>query len=185
APLPVHDLALEVGYGGGEHLLAQALMAPSTGFIGCEYFINGVAKSCTQIKAHDVQNVRLYGGDAKTLFLALPEASLGAIYILFPDPWPKTRHHKRRFISDWTLREMARLLRPGGQLRVASDIPGYISWTLGAIRRHSAFRWTARRPADWSQRPGDWPATRYEAKALTEGRKPIYLEFHRERDKAR
>ncbi|BCW86966.1 tRNA (guanine-N(7)-)-methyltransferase [Alphaproteobacteria bacterium SO-S41] len=174
--------ALEVGFGGGEHLAAQATAHPETGYIGAEPFVNGVANLAWL--ARDLANVRILHGDARDVLDGLPDASLDAIFVLFPDPWPKARHHKRRFISQPNLIQIARVLRPGGRLRVASDIPDYVSWTLieiAAFNRDQGcrFAWTARAPEDWRVRPADWPGTRYEAKALEAGRAPAYLEFTR------
>ena len=176
------NLALEIGFGGGEHLAAQAAAHPDTGFIGAEPFLNGVAKLVGAVK--DLGNVRIHHGDARDVLDALADASLDAAYLLFPDPWPKPRHNKRRFISQPNLTQLARTLRPGALFRVASDIPDYIRWTLVEIaafnRTHGeTFAWQARKPADWRLRPADWPGTRYEAKALEAGRVPAYLEFRR------
>ena len=176
------ELALEVGFGGGEHMLAQAEANPQTGFIGCEPFHNGVAKLAQG--AEKLGNVRIHHGDARDVLERLPDGCLSRAFVLFPDPWHKVRHHKRRFISQPNLTRIARTLKPGGALRVASDIPDYIRWTLVEIARFNrangrAFAWTARAAADWRQRPADWPPTRYEAKALEAGRVPAFLEFTR------
>ncbi len=173
------ELWLEVGFGGGEHLAWQAAQHPNIGFIGAEPFINGVAKLVTAIDAEGLDNIRIHFGDARPLIEALPDGSLQSLFVLHPDPWPKKRHHKRRMISPWFFCEAARLLAPGGQLRVASDIADYIRWTLMHAQAAPAFEWAAERPADWRERPADWPQTRYEAKALREGRRPTYLIFHR------
>ena len=172
-----HEVHLEVGFGGGEHLIARARAAPDTGFIGCEPFINGVAKALAGIAEAGLDNVRLHHGDARDVLDALPDAALAAVDVLYPDPWPKARHHKRRFIGPDTLTALARTIRPGGRLRVVSDIPDYIRWTLVEIARDGSFAWTARQPADWRTPPPGWPGTRYEAKAIREGRAPCYLEF--------
>ncbi|MCB2112123.1 MAG: tRNA (guanosine(46)-N7)-methyltransferase TrmB [Parvularculaceae bacterium] len=173
------QFALEVGFGGGEHLAWQAAHAPDTGFIGAEPFINGVAKLLTLIDEQGLGNIRVLHGDARPLIDALPPARLSRIFVLHPDPWPKKRHYKRRMISPWFFQRAARLLKPGGSLRVASDIPDYVRWTLMHARRAEGFEWTAERAADWKERPADWPRTRYEAKAVREGRAPAYLEFRR------
>jgi len=175
-------LAFEVGFGGGEHLAAQATTHPGTGFIGAEPFLNGVAKLAALVK--DLPNVAIHHGDARDVLDGLPDASLDNAYLLFPDPWPKLRHNKRRFVSQENLTQLARTLKPGAIFRVASDIPDYIRWTLVEIAAfHRAygetFAWQARKPADWRIRPPDWPGTRYEAKALVAGRVPAYLEFRR------
>ena len=170
---------LEIGFGGGEHLAWQAAHNPDTGFIGAEPFINGVAQLLQKIDAESLENIRVRHGDARPLIEALPAASLSRIYVLHPDPWPKKRHFKRRMISPWFFAEAARLLKSGGELRVASDIPDYVRWTLMHARDAPAFAWTAERAADWRTRPDDWPQTRYEAKARREGRPPAYLKFRR------
>lgn len=170
---------LEVGFGGGEHLAAQALARPQAGFIGAEPFVNGVGKLLVHIDADGLDNVRIHFGDARPLMEALPEASLSSVYVLFPDPWPKARHFKRRIVSPWFFAEAARLVRPGGRLRVASDVDDYVRWTLMHAQDAPAFLWTAERAADWKTRPADWPETRYERKAVAAGRRPVYLEFRR------
>lgn len=177
-------LALEVGFGGAEHLIALASARPDWGFIGCEPFVNGVAKAARAIALSGLTNVRLHPDDARDVLERLPAASLDLVCVLFPDPWPKTRHHKRRFIQQDTLREIARLLKPGGRFRVASDIADYVRWTLIEIARFNrptaSFTWTAKSADDWRVRPAGWPPTRYEAKAIAAGRKPAFLEFRRE-----
>ena len=175
-------LALEIGFGGGEHLAAQAAAHPDTGFIGAEPFLNGVAKLAALVK--DLPNVAIHHGDARDVLDALADASLDKAYLLFPDPWHKLRHNKRRFVSQKNLAQLARTLKPGAVFRVASDIPDYIRWTLVEIaafnRAHGeTFSWQAPKPTDWRIRPTDWPGTRYEAKALVAGRVPAYLEFRR------
>ncbi|NWG93002.1 MAG: tRNA (guanosine(46)-N7)-methyltransferase TrmB [Parvularculaceae bacterium] len=174
-----NDFALEVGFGGGEHLAFQAARAPATGFIGAEPFLNGVAKLLQHIEKEGLSNVRIHHGDARPLMEALPQGRFSRIFVLHPDPWPKKRHYKRRMISPWFFKEAARLLKSGGTLRVASDIPDYVRWTLMHAQGAPDFEWTAARAADWKERPADWPETRYEAKAVREGRPPCYLEFRR------
>ncbi len=169
----------EIGFGGGEHLAFQAARAPEAGFIGAEPFINGVAQLLQKIDAEGLSNIRVRHGDARPLLEALPDASLSRLYVLHPDPWPKKRHYKRRMISPWFFAEAARLLKPDADLRVASDIPDYVRWTLMHAQNAEAFEWTAERADDWRVRPDDWPQTRYEAKALKEGRAPAYLVFRR------
>ncbi|MAW81319.1 MAG: tRNA (guanosine(46)-N7)-methyltransferase TrmB [Parvularcula sp.] len=173
------EIHLEVGFGGGEHLAWQAAHQPKAGFIGAEPFVNGVGKLLGLIDDEDLDNVRVHHGDARPLLEALPDACLARIYVLHPDPWPKKRHHKRRMISPWFFHEATRLLKSGGELRVASDIRDYIRWTLMHAQNADAFEWTAERAADWKDRPEDWPQTRYEAKSLREGRTPSYLVFRR------
>jgi tRNA (guanine-N7-)-methyltransferase len=166
ASVVVDDVWLEVGFGGGEHLAWQAQHNPRTGMIGCEPYISGVAKLLTKIVDANIPNIRLYTEDAREVIAALPDASLGRAFVLFPDPWPKTRHHKRRFIQTEMLDEFARVLRAGAELRFATDDPSYRVWALERLMAHKKFRWLAEAPEDWRSRPGDWPQTRYEAKAL-------------------
>jgi tRNA (guanine-N7-)-methyltransferase len=173
------EIWLEVGFGGGEHLAWQAARHPTFGFIGAEPFLNGVAKLLVHIDEEKLNNVRVHYGDARPLIEALPAASLGRIFVLHPDPWPKKRHFKRRMISPWFFKEAARLLKSGGELRVASDISDYIRWTLMHARNAPDFDWMAECARDWKERPDDWPQTRYEAKAAREGRAATYLRFRR------
>ena len=173
------EVHLEIGFGGGEHLVALAKANPNVGFIGAEPFINGMAKILSKIDDDGIANIRLLAGDARVLLEKLPAASLARTYLLFPDPWPKSRHHKRRFVQTWVLDLIARALKDGAEFRVASDIPGYIAWTLERVMPHPAFEWTAEGPADWRNRADDWPGTRYEAKAIKAGRRPAYLTFTR------
>ena len=171
--------ALEIGFGGGEHLAAQARLHSDWGFVGCEPFANGVAKLLTQIDAQKLGNVRIHANDARPLIARLPERSLSTVYILHPDPWPKLRHHKRRFIQSESLDELARVMRAGAELRVATDHMDYARWTLSHIMHDARFRWTAEGPSDWRVRGADWPVTRYEQKALKDGRTCAYLGFVR------
>jgi tRNA (guanine-N7-)-methyltransferase len=171
--------AFEVGFGGGEHLVWQAQARPDWGFIGCEPFINGAAKLVAQVVEQDLRNVRLYVGDAREVIPRLPDRCLDAFYLLFPDPWPKLRHHKRRFVNQKNLDQIARVLRTGGELRIATDMMDYARWTLEHVMAHRDFRWTAEHAADWRNRTADWPQTRYEQKALKEGRASVYLRFIR------
>ena len=170
---------LEIGFGGGEHLIAEAAQATEIGFIGVEPFVNGMAKAVTTIVDTGLGNVRLHAGDATPLLDWLPAASLDRVDLLYPDPWPKKRHWKRRFVSRENLARLARVLRPGGVLRFASDIPDYVTWTLVRVAANDAYVWTAERAADFDQPFPDWPGTRYEAKAIAAGRKPTYLSFRR------
>jgi tRNA (guanine-N7-)-methyltransferase len=179
APLEPRDVWLEIGFGGGEHLAAQAQSNPGIGFMGVEPYVAGMAKLLTKIAAGKFQNIRLYQSDARDIVEALPDASLGCVFVLFPDPWPKTRHHKRRLISTAMLDSLARVLRPGAELRFATDDRGYLVWTLERLASHPAFLWTAQSPEDWRNRPQDWPETRYEAKAKRAGRICTYLRFLR------
>jgi tRNA (guanine-N7-)-methyltransferase len=173
------ELWLEIGFGGGEHLVAQAVARPEVGLIGCEPYVSGVARALSLIRERDLGNVRLFMDDARLLMTALPDACLARIFVLFPDPWPKTRHHKRRIVNPRTAAEFARLLRPGGELRLATDDMSYARAMLLALRARPELAWQARGPADWRSRPADWPPTRYEDKALAAGRACVYLRFIR------
>ena len=176
-------LWLEVGFGAGEHLAWQALNHPHIGLIGCEPFVNGMASLLSRVAADGLTNVRLFDDDARLLMNSLADATVERLFILFPDPWPKTRHHKRRMVSGETLDLMARILADGAELRLATDHRGYCRWMVEHLARHPAFEWLARRPADWRRRPDDWPETRYESKALT-GSWPVFLRYRR-RDRAK
>ncbi|MCX7315372.1 MAG: tRNA (guanosine(46)-N7)-methyltransferase TrmB [Hyphomicrobiales bacterium] len=166
---------LEIGFGGGEHLINNASLHPDIGHLGCEPFINGMAKLVLLIEKEGIDAIRLHNDDAVQLLDQLPDASLDRIYLLYPDPWPKRRHNKRRFVSDENLSRMARVLKPGGEFRFASDIDHYVGWTLARILRSPDFVWTAEQPDDWRLPWENWPSTRYEAKAIREGRKSSYL----------
>jgi tRNA (guanine-N7-)-methyltransferase len=179
--MPVQELRAEIGFGGGEHLVAEALAFPRTGFIGCEPYVNGMAKILTQIEAHDIGNIRLFAGDASELLAWLPRASLARIDLIHPDPWPKRRHWKRRFVQDATIAEMARLLRPGSEFRFVSDIADYCAWTLSHFARSPDFLWLAERADDWRKPWPGYTMTRYGRKAMREGRRAAYLRFRRER----
>jgi tRNA (guanine-N7-)-methyltransferase len=172
------EIWLEVGFGAGEHLVWQAEHHPEVGLIGCEPFINGVAKCLAHIERTGVSNVRLFTDDARLVMTALPDRSLSRAFILFPDPWPKTRHHKRRFVQRANLDVLARLMKPGAELRLATDDPSYLPWMVEHVCTHPAFEWLAARPSDWRERPDDWPPTRYEQKMLA-GHKPVFLRFSR------
>jgi len=173
------EVWLEIGFGGGEHLAWQAARHPEVGFIGAEHFINGVASLVRLVKEDGLENVRIHQGDGRDLLAALPDCALGRVFILFPDPWRKTRHHKRRIVQRETLDSLARVMRDGAELRLATDHRDYLVWMLERGCAHPAFRWLARGPGDWRRRPDDWPATRYEAKAIDAGRQPAYLRFER------
>jgi tRNA (guanine-N7-)-methyltransferase len=168
------DVWLEVGFGGGEHLAAQARANPGVGFIGAEPFINGMASLLKDIAVNGAPNIRLLMDDARPLLAALGPATIGRAFILFPDPWPKRRHWKRRIVARPVLDHLARALKPGAELRLATDDPSYGQWMLLALLAHPAFEWTAQGPADWQIRPADQPKTRYEAKALGAG-PPLFL----------
>ena len=177
--LPLRKVWLEIGFGGGEHLAAQAAANPEIGIIGAEPFVNGVAKLLRAIDEGGLDNVRIRDEDVTALLAALPDGSLERVYLLYPDPWPKRRQRKRRFVSDESLSEIARVLAPGGLFRFASDIDDYAGWTLARADRCPDLRWTAARAADWVRPFPGWPGTRYEAKAKAAGRRPTYLEFTR------
>lgn len=169
---------LEVGFGGGEHLVHQARSNPEVALIGCEPFINGVAMLLRKIREAGVHNLAIYPGDVRNLFDVLPDASIERAFLLYPDPWPKKKHHKRRFVTPDHLGPLARVMAPGAEFRVATDIPDYVRQTLLEVPR-AGFDWTAGGPADWRQPWPDWLSTRYEQKALREGRVPHYLTFLR------
>lgn len=175
----VETVWLEIGFGGGEHLEHEARRLPRAGFIGVEPFVNGMAKLTASLDETPLDNVRLHDDDATVLLDWMPEASLDGIDLLYPDPWPKKKHWKRRFVSPVNLDRFARVVKPGGIFRFASDIDTYVNWTLVHIRAHGAFDWLAEGPEDWHTPYEAWPGTRYEAKAVREGRKPAYLTFER------
>lgn len=171
---------LEIGYGGGEHLAREALRHPEAGFIGAEVFSGGIAKMVEAIHVEAIGNVRLFTDDALKLLLKLPDASLDEVFLLYPDPWPKTRHHKRRFVSPTTLRELARVLKPGAPFHFATDIEDYADWTLAHILRTPAFRFAPTAPGSWHTPYPGWQPTRYEHKAREEGRAvSFYFTFQR------
>lgn len=172
---PKSDLCLEIGFGGGEHLLAAAKDAPEIGFIGCEPFVNGMARALADLATADLDNIRLHCGDAGDIIDALPAGCLGRVDMFYPDPWPKRRQQKRRFVSDEMLARLARVMRPSAELRFATDIDDYCGWTLARLLRSPDFEWTAQRAADWQVPWTDWVHTRYEAKAFAEQRRCCYL----------
>lgn len=176
---PVSGVRLEIGFGGGEHLIHRSRQESDFGFIGVEPFVNSMAKCMFAYSEQPTGNVRVYDDDATVLLDALPEGQIDRIDLLYPDPWHKTRHHKRRFVSQKNLDRFARVLKSGGLFRFASDIPHYINWTLSHCDQHTAFNWFAEGPEDWRKPYEGWPSTRYEAKALREGRTPCYLQFKR------
>jgi tRNA (guanine-N7-)-methyltransferase len=171
------DIRLEIGFGGGEHLIAEAQAFPKLGFIGCEPYVNGMAKILAQIEAHNIGNIRLFAGDAAELLTWLPSRSLARIDLIHPDPWPKRRHWKRRFVQDATIAAMARVLKPEGEFRFVSDIADYCAWTLAHLARSPDFIWTAEQASDWRQPWADYTMTRYGRKAEREGRQAAYLRF--------
>ena len=172
------EVWLEIGFGGGEHMVHQAAQNPDIGIIGAEPFINGVAMLLGKIRRAGVTNLAVHPGDARDLFDVLPKASISKAFLLYPDPWPKKRHHRRRFVTPEHLEPLAGVLKPGAEFRVATDIPDYVRQTLEEVPR-AGFTWTAQGPADWRRAWPDWTRTRYEQKALREGRTPHYLTFRR------
>ncbi|MDO6730091.1 tRNA (guanine(46)-N(7))-methyltransferase TrmB [Marinovum sp. 2_MG-2023] len=184
APLDVatlfggRDLWVEVGFGGGEHLVHQAAANPDVGIIGAEPYINGVAMLLGKVRDADVDNLCIHPGDARDLFDVLPKASVAKAFLLYPDPWPKKRHHRRRFVTPEHLEPLSELMKPGAEFRVATDIPDYVRQTLEQVPRHG-FEWLAESPDDWRTPWDDWISTRYEQKALREGRVPHYLTFRK------
>jgi tRNA (guanine-N7-)-methyltransferase len=173
----VQELWLEVGFGAGEHLHWQAAHHPQVGLIGAEPYEMGMAKMLTKLEENPMNNVRLHEGDGRDVIEGLPDGSLARFFLLFPDPWPKTRHHKRRFLQMEMLDLLARKLTAGAELRFATDDKSYLPWALERLMAHPGFRWTAEGPSDWKFRPADWPPTRYETKAIKGP--PTFLRFVR------
>ncbi len=173
------EVWLEIGFGGGEHMVHQAVQNPDVGIIGAEPFINGVAMLLGKIRKAGVENLRVHPGDVRDLFDVLPKASVSKAFLLYPDPWPKARHHRRRFVTEEHLVPLAAVLKPGAEFRVATDIPDYVRQTLEEVPRYE-FSWTAETARDWREPWSDWISTRYEQKALREGRVPHYLTFFRD-----
>ncbi|MGA7810864.1 tRNA (guanine(46)-N(7))-methyltransferase TrmB [Bradyrhizobium sp.] len=170
---------LEIGFGGGEHLIAEAQAFPATGFIGCEPYVNGMAKILSRIEASNIGNIRLFAGDAAELLPWLPAHSLARVDLIHPDPWPKRRHWKRRFVQEATVTAMARVLTPEGEFRFVSDIDDYCAWTLWHLMRSNDFAWTAERADDWRLPWPGYTMTRYGRKAEREGRRATYLRFRK------
>lgn len=177
--LPVQDIGLEIGFGGGEHLACLAKANPNTGFIGAEPFINGVVGLLRYIKADQIKNILIWPEDVRQILSQLPENSLGCVYILFPDPWPKARHVSRRILNQKMLDILATCLRPSSRLYLASDHPIAKSWLLSETVRHPAFRWMASQAQDWRRKPEGWPETRYMQKAIIQDRQASWFEFER------
>lgn len=173
------ELWFEIGFGGSEHLVWQAQNNPDVAVLGAEPFLNGVAKAVASVDEHGIDNVRLHQGDARNIMDTMTDGSLSCLFVLFPDPWPKARHNKRRIITPDFLCEAHRVLKPGGRFRFASDIIDYVDWTLTRVNAHGGFTWPVTRKDNWRTRPDDWPGTRYEAKAIREGRSCHYFEFIR------
>lgn len=173
------DVRMEIGFGGGEHFVAEAERHPRTGHIGAEPFVNGMAKALTAIDARALTNIRLHHGDAIELLAWLPASALTRVDLLYPDPWPKRRHWKRRFMQDKSVQAIARVLKPGGEFRFASDISDYTAWTLVRLLRAKEFIWPAERADDWRLPWPGFDSTRYELKAKREGRRTCYLTFRK------
>jgi tRNA (guanine-N7-)-methyltransferase len=173
------EIWLEIGFGGGEHLAFQARTRPQIQFIGAEPFVNGVAKLLVAVEEGPLSNISIYDGDARLLLEKIPDQSLSRIFLLYPDPWHKQRHKKRRFVNEVSIGHFHRILKPGGVFRFASDIEDYVDWTVKNVTMHGGFDWQGQRVEDWRQAPDDWQQTRYEAKALREGRTPSYIDFSR------
>ncbi|MBQ9235903.1 MAG: tRNA (guanosine(46)-N7)-methyltransferase TrmB [Alphaproteobacteria bacterium] len=191
---PVERLSLEIGFGGGEHLAGVSSQNPSTGYIGAEVFQNGIANLLSLITGikqnadlpevirplpHRADNVRIFDDDVRLLFPRLPNGCLDEVFLLFPDPWPKKRHADRRFINPANLDELSRILASGGRLLIATDHPVYKSWVIRQMRTRPDFVWTAKCFSDWRYPPADWVATKYQKKALSEGRRPVFFEYRR------
>ncbi len=170
---------LEIGFGGGEHLVHQAALNPKAGIIGCEPYINGVAMLLGKVRMAGVENLRIHPGDARDLFDVIPNGALRRVFLLYPDPWPKKRHHRRRFVTPEHLEPLAEKMASGAILRVATDIEDYVRQTLEEVAFKGGFQWLAEGPSDWREPWDDWLSTRYEQKALREGRVPHYLTFRR------
>ncbi|SMX30173.1 tRNA (guanine-N(7)-)-methyltransferase [Pelagimonas phthalicica] len=169
---------LEIGFGGGEHMVHQAVNNPDVGIIGCEPYINGVAMLLGKIRKAEAGNIKVHPGDVRNLFDVLPEASIDKAFLLYPDPWPKKRHHRRRAVTPEYLQPLSRALKPGAEFRVATDIPDYVRQTMIEVPK-AGFEWLAEGPSDWREPWQDWISTRYEQKALREGRVPHYMTFRK------
>jgi tRNA (guanine-N7-)-methyltransferase len=176
-PQRVGALWLEIGFGGAEHLLWQAQRNPQIGLIGCEVFEEGIVKALAGVEEQALANVRLSDQDAREMLRWLPAGSLDRVFILFPDPWPKKRHRKRRLVSRSLLDLLLRVMAPGAELRVATDVADYARWILLAAQAQSGLVWQVAGPKDWRQRPADWPQTRYEAKALAHGHRCYFFRY--------
>ncbi len=173
----VSRIRLEIGFGGGEHLMHRALEQPDVGFIGVEPFVNSMAKLLARVEEADVKTIRLYDDDAAELLDWLPDASIDQIDLLYPDPWQKKKHWKRRFVCEVNLARFVRVLKPRGVFCFASDIEHYVNWTLDLVERQGGLKWTADNATDWHRPFENWPGTRYEDKAKREGRSSAYLTF--------
>ncbi len=173
------EIWLEIGFGSGEHLLHQAKRNNDVGLIGCEVYLNGVASFLSKLQSETVTNIGLFTDDVRNLFDWLPDRSIDRVFLLYPDPWPKKKHHRRRFVNPDFLNPLARIMAMGAILRIATDIPDYARQTIEQLYRHSDFVWLAETASDWQHPWSDWIPTRYEQKAVREGRVPIYLTFQK------
>ncbi|MBK8173854.1 MAG: tRNA (guanosine(46)-N7)-methyltransferase TrmB [Rhodospirillales bacterium] len=178
-PRAKSEVWLEIGFGAGEHLIKRAQARPDVGFIGCEPYVNGVAALVSRAEAMALGHIRVFADDARLLLDRLRPATIARVFILFPDPWPKKRHHRRRLIQPDIVRHLARILIDGGVLLFATDNMDYARWALNCVTANSDFSWLARRPADWREQPQGWETTRYEAKAQARGERCVYLSFLR------
>ncbi len=176
---PGRKIWLEIGFGAGEHIAGQAQAHPEIGFLGCEPFVNGVAALMARLREAGTGNVRVFPDDAHLLLQRLPAACVDRVFVLFPDPWPKHRHRRRRLLSPASLTVLAKVLRPGGELWFASDDAALAVSVLAMLTARDDYRWLASRAEDWRLPPAGWIGTRYEAKALARGAAPIYLRFAR------
>jgi tRNA (guanine-N7-)-methyltransferase len=173
------EVWLEIGFGAGEHLIEQAKANPEVGIVGCDPFLNGIVAALAGLKREDISNVRLRRGDAQAVIETAPDAFFSRVFVLYPDPWPKRRHHKRRLIARGVIDSLARVMRPGAELRFATDIDDYAGWTLARFLASPHFRWAAAQADDWRRPWPEWRPTRYEAKARFENRGSVYLTFVR------
>ncbi len=180
SPLIPNPLWIEIGFGSGEHLAAQAEANPGVTLLGCEPYINGIGNLLLRLQDRPLTNLRIYTDDVRLLLEKLPDASVERVFILFPDPWPKSRHHKRRLIQPAFLRQLARVMKPGSRLNLATDHVDYLTWMLTHLLASPDFTWTAKSQADWATPPADWTRTRYQEKAEAEGRIGTWLEFLRD-----
>lgn len=171
------DIWLEIGFGGGEHIASQAIANRDIQFIGAEPFLNGVAKLLVSVEENNIENLRIHDGDARVLLPKIPDQSLSRVFLLYPDPWHKQRHQKRRFVNSDSIANFHRMLKPGGIFRFASDIEDYVKWTVLNIKKHGGFKFEGDTVKDWREPPTDWHRTRYEKKAIREGRTPSYISF--------
>tara|TARA_R110002096_G_scaffold14582_5_gene50696 strand:+ start:11617 stop:12339 length:723 start_codon:yes stop_codon:yes gene_type:complete len=174
-----HDIWLEVGFGGGEHMVHQATLNPDVNIVGCEPYINGVAMLLGKIRTAKCKNVVVHPGDARDMMDVLPPASISRAFLLYPDPWPKSRHHRRRFVTQDHLEPLAACLKSGAIFRIATDIEDYVRQALEEVLANGNFEWLAQGADDWRKPWGDWISTRYELKAIRENRTPHYLTFRK------